>query len=197
MNNRNRIECNVGVTDQKLLRFISEGNKDSNQEKFDIIFDYIYPYISNHVNPKILDIGCRGGFFFDVLYKKGYKKLYGVDISQFSIDTLCRRGYKGCVLDIQEDYLDTEFDITFLIHVLEHTNRPKKVINNIYSMLEDSGLLYVEVPRREKNQNDNDPSHFVRFESFDVLDKNFNKKKWVNLFNDDSKPIRAIYRKVK
>lgn len=193
----NRIECNIGVTDQKLLNFISNGDRDSSQEKFYTIFDYIYPYICRYTAPKILDIGCRGGYFFDVLYNKGYKKLYGVDISQFSIDTLCRKGYDGCVLDIQEEYLNMKFDIVFLIHVLEHTSEPGEVIDNVHNMLIEGGLLYIEVPRREKGQNDNDPSHFVRFESFDMLDKNFSKKKWVNLSNDDSKPIRAIYRKVK
>lgn len=199
-NNHDRIQKNIEVTDSKLLKFMENDGKDPGQDKFYIVFEYIEPYLAyfnliRKNNPAILDIGCRGGFFFDILKEKGYTNLYGIDISEKSIDILIEKGYRGEVLDIQKCTLDKEFDVIFLIHTLEHTSSPKDVISNIYSMLDKNGLLYIEVPRREEEQRDNDSSHFIRFKSFNDLDENFNKGKWVNIKNNDDKPIRAIYEK--
>jgi hypothetical protein len=59
-----------------------------------------------------------------------------------------------------------------MCHVLEHTKYPDKALRNVSYMLNNSGLLYIEVPRRERGK-DNDPSHFYQFNNFEKLNSFF------------------------
>lgn len=97
---------------------------------------------------KILDIGCLGGPLLLSLKKKGFKNIYGLDLSKRSIAVCKKRGLKNVfVMDATKtDFKNEEFDVIIASDVLEHIKNDKKAIFEWNRILKPKGRLLVFVP---------------------------------------------------
>lgn len=99
---------------------------------------------------KIIDVGsAKGGFLF-FLKKNGYENLRAIELLPECVNYIRVNGisaYEGSADSIPVP--DHSVDIIVLSHVLEHIIDLKPVIEEIFRVLSDSGLIYVEVPTLE------------------------------------------------
>ncbi len=98
-----------------------------------------------------LDIGCGEGFAVAFFKKKGFSVL-GLD---YSIDGIKKQNPEiendvmfGDIYDNIEILLNSgrQFDIVNMDNVLEHVMDPKILLQKIYNVLSDNGVLFVKVP---------------------------------------------------
>jgi 2-polyprenyl-3-methyl-5-hydroxy-6-metoxy-1,4-benzoquinol methylase len=102
-------------------------------------------------NKKILDIGCRDGFFSFYAEKKGAKEIIGIDnnISKGAVELLIPyfnsrvKMYEKNLYDLEiKDF--GQFDIILFFGVLYHLRDPFSAIKKCSDLLFDSGLLLIE-----------------------------------------------------
>lgn len=114
-------------------------------------YENLYKIFRNYIKPKgrILDGGCATGGFLDFLNKKGFKKLYGFDISDKFIkasknkNKFCFR--QGSVVNIPFSQSDS-FELVILDQVLEHIVNPQAAFKEIKRVLSPGGILCISVP---------------------------------------------------
>lgn len=145
----------------------------------------------------LLDVGARDGVFLDILTKHGFKDVYGIDISPEAVEIMKKKGYKCHVDDAQELKLSNTYGTIVLSHCLEHCAQVQKVVDNMYDLLEEGGIIYVEVPLQPKEPVPTVWAHFYCFESLEDLLSFFHKDKWVVKKSVvENKAIRVIFEKI-
>ena len=98
----------------------------------------------------VLDLGCGEGYCLTLIPKA--KKIVGVDISKVALkraNTLIKSRNIDAALefgDAQNPSMDEKFDKILCSEVLEHVPDPRKVMKNVYSLLNSNGLLVVSIP---------------------------------------------------
>ena len=119
---------------------------DDYQNYFKKIIDYLIPRLEDK-NASIMDIGCSTGCLLNMLKEKGYTNLLGVDPSPVCAKTV-KELYKidAVVNNIANLNIDKKFDLIILSAVLEHLVDFNGSLNKIKSLLNEGGLLFVEVP---------------------------------------------------
>jgi len=115
------------------------------------IFRLLRSYKIFLLKPKaksILDIGSGRGWMLYFLKKYfKYERTAGTQIAEnaylFSKEKLKLEIYNKDLLELS---LDGKFDVITLWHVLEHVENPEGYIEKIHELLNDDGVLYIEVP---------------------------------------------------
>jgi 2-polyprenyl-3-methyl-5-hydroxy-6-metoxy-1,4-benzoquinol methylase len=99
------------------------------------------------VSLDILDVGCGSGENSAALAAKGHR-LHGVDLSQAAIEKYRRRGFDGCVCDIESglDFPNASFDAVFCSEVIEHMTSPEILAAEMSRVLKPGGLLVLSTP---------------------------------------------------
>ncbi|MFH2058490.1 MAG: class I SAM-dependent methyltransferase [Pseudomonadota bacterium] len=112
---------------------------------------------------EVLDIGCATAGFLNIL--KGHvKKVRGIELYKPHVEFAKNNLDLNVELKDIDEIKDERFDTICMFHVLEHIPEPISFIKKTYEMLNDGGMLILEVP------NINDPLISV----FDVAPyKNF------------------------
>ncbi len=100
----------------------------------------------------ILDVGCNGGLFANLLAKGG-RKVVGLDISS-SFLRHAHRLYRGTIDFVLGDaqmlpFPKDVFDGISCLEVLEHVIMPEKVIREIFRVLKPGGKAIFMVPNEE------------------------------------------------
>jgi 2-polyprenyl-3-methyl-5-hydroxy-6-metoxy-1,4-benzoquinol methylase len=160
--------------------------------------------IEKHLEPfgkeaKILDVGTRDGAFLDLFKEYGYSDLYGVDIYDKSIEIVKEKGYRGKVEDAMHLNLGERFDLIVMSHVLEHCPVINLVVKNANKHLKKNGLLFVEVPRQNKQKLPTKDGHYFCFSTLQELIDKFDKKKWKLLESFQNKQrtrLKVLLRKI-
>ena len=104
----------------------------------------------SQVNGSVLDIGCDGGNLTEIVAgKTGARQVVGIDISQESVaysrNKLPRVHF--AVGHAEElPFRDGTFDMIFCSEVLEHVERPDKLLAEMKRCLKEDGYAIVEVP---------------------------------------------------
>jgi 2-polyprenyl-3-methyl-5-hydroxy-6-metoxy-1,4-benzoquinol methylase len=96
---------------------------------------------------KLLDIGCGNGLFIKTASEAGYE-CYGIDVSKKALE-FASKEFELSVSDKKVENLINEnkkFDVITLWHVLEHFWNPIDELKKIRSLLNDNGILFLEVP---------------------------------------------------
>ena len=98
------------------------------------------------ISPKRhLDVGCSSGVFMEKIHGLYGCESVGVEPGHLFRDYSISQGV-NVVEDISQ--VTGKFDFITLSHVLEHLVNPLEMLSNIWDLLEDDGLFYVEVPHR-------------------------------------------------
>jgi 2-polyprenyl-3-methyl-5-hydroxy-6-metoxy-1,4-benzoquinol methylase len=97
--------------------------------------------ISKHTS--ILDVGCGSGHYLYKLKRYGFDNLLGVD-PYIKEDIRYENGLtvkKGELSDVEG-----KFDIIMLHHSLEHMEKQKETLAQIFAMLENGGMCLIRIP---------------------------------------------------
>jgi SAM-dependent methyltransferase len=97
---------------------------------------------------KIIDLGCSGGLLIDFLKKKGYRNIFGIDISREAILECRKNGIKDTFVRncINTKFKDEEFDILIASDILEHIETDSEALEEWNRILKTNGILIVFVP---------------------------------------------------
>lgn len=99
---------------------------------------------------RFLDIGCGVGHYLE-LAKKHFEELYGVEPSVSSAKIAQEQGF-SVIHDFFHDGLRFEsgFDAISIIEVLEHLEQPAVLFEQASRLLNENGILLVEVPNGQR-----------------------------------------------
>lgn len=121
----------------------------------------------------ILDIGCGLGNHCFSLLNYSPREVYGFDISKETIDLLNTftdkinfRNIDICKDDISQ--LKNKFSIIFSSDVYEHVDDPQLMLDNVYAMLKEGGVVSITFP----NLDDHGHNQLISIKEFtDKLDR--------------------------
>jgi 2-polyprenyl-3-methyl-5-hydroxy-6-metoxy-1,4-benzoquinol methylase len=136
--------------------YIRKGEFDFRAE---VVLRHVAPFIESRQTDKsmlrILDIGCSEGSVLRALKVK-YKdqvETHGiepsVEYSKFAAEYSKANIFSGTLesyINFGKPMPDSEFDLITLNHVLEHFSNPGRQLEIARSLLDDSGILFIEVP---------------------------------------------------
>jgi SAM-dependent methyltransferase len=101
---------------------------------------------------KILDVGCGIGFWLVEFWERGYRNIYGIDISPRSIELARKRcTLYGATAHIsvgnaeQMQFADASFDHVNCFGVIHHTPHPQDAVREIYRVLKPGGTAGIAV----------------------------------------------------
>lgn len=98
---------------------------------------------------KILEIGCGAGQFMQCLSDNKLDGT-GIELGTESYE-FCKSKNLNVINTSIEDFApETKFDVIVSFHVLEHIRSPKEFMKKCHSLLNEGGLLYLEVPNLHK-----------------------------------------------
>jgi 2-polyprenyl-3-methyl-5-hydroxy-6-metoxy-1,4-benzoquinol methylase len=119
--------------------------------RFNRYFHYIKKYGKMDLNSWVLDVGCGPGPLEVYLKKYGFQNVYAVDYAEEGLK-IARNNtpeYEYFLYDVKEiDVLFTEkkFDLVFCCQVLEHIPDYRKVLQNMFDLLNKAGLMILSTP---------------------------------------------------
>lgn len=96
----------------------------------------------------VCDIGCGGGVFLSRMQKIGLTPT-GLDPSPVSGDAVRKKEiefHAGTAEDLPAALVQRKFDVVSMFQSLEHCRRPSLAVANAASLLDDDGLLVIDVP---------------------------------------------------
>jgi ubiquinone/menaquinone biosynthesis C-methylase UbiE len=147
---------------------------------------------------KILDIGCAGGHLLNFLKKRGFKNLYGVDISETAIKETKSKGIQNATVQdsINTNFKENTFDFIIASDILEHIKEDSKAIEEYQRILKKGGKLIVFVPafRFLWSEHDEICHHFRRYKKQELKELISNKLqiKRISFWNFTLFPIISI-----
>lgn len=95
----------------------------------------------------ILDVGAANGGLLLALRTLGFKNLTGLDPSKVCVSNMESSGLQAVLGGIFPHLpISGKFDCIVLTHVLEHLYDVLGGLENILSLLNEGGILYIEVP---------------------------------------------------
>lgn len=117
---------------------------------------WLYPKLCKHIRGRTLDLGCGIGDF--LRYRVG---TVGVDINPSTVEWCKQQGLNA--YHMHNDLLPFEeasFDSVVLDNVLEHLSKPQPLLNEIFRVLRQSGILVIGVPGKRGFASDSDHKVF-------------------------------------
>lgn len=113
--------------------------------RYNGIIDRIEKFINK--DSSIADIGCAKGGLLRTFQEHGYTNLYGIEASYDAVENLKQyniEGKKSSISDIIN--FNKKFDVVILSQVLEHIYDLENVKYILDNILNDNGILYIDVP---------------------------------------------------
>jgi 2-polyprenyl-3-methyl-5-hydroxy-6-metoxy-1,4-benzoquinol methylase len=92
----------------------------------------------------LLDVGAGSGEFTYLAQRAGFKSK-GVE-PNIGYSEYARSEYSCNVITAEIDHIEGKYNVVTIFHVLEHLPDPIKAFKKLYYLLEENGLLFVEVP---------------------------------------------------
>ncbi len=111
--------------------------------------EHIRQYLSN--SSKILDIGCGNGTLLLLIQKYGDPswQLYANELNQSCVDHLNNNNVTAYSCDYSALKFEGEIDFIILNQVIEHFDRPDKLLSYCNKFLKPGGHIYIETPSTE------------------------------------------------
>jgi len=139
---------------------------------------------------KILELGCTYGYLFKHL--KGYKNLFGIDISKHAINVAKTLNQKAIfeTQDVQDlKFPKNNFDLILAIDVLEHLPNPKKGIQEISKVLKPNGILIISTPNPDSYSHKIKKKQWFAYKDPTHISIH-NKEYWLNLLKTNNFRIK-------
>lgn len=102
---------------------------------------------NNIASGKLLDVGAGGGEFTYVSSQLGFDST-GIELN-IGYSNYAKDQYQANVKTGQLADVDGKFDVITMFHVMEHIPDPIKTFKKLYDLLNEDGLLFIEVPNIE------------------------------------------------
>lgn len=124
--------------------------KESEQmlNKWERTYELIVKHFPSNFTGTVLEIGCATANGLSLFKSRGWDVL-GIDPSA----TAAKIAHDLYEIEVISGVFDSEilvdrgpFDVIILSHVLEHLLSPEIILNDIKNLLDDKGLIYIEVP---------------------------------------------------
>jgi len=113
---------------------------------------------NNVTSGKLLDVGAGGGEFTYVSSHLGFDST-GIE-PNIGYSNYAKDQYQANVKTGQLDDIDDKFDVITMFHVMEHIPNPIKTFKKLYDLLNEDGLLFIEVPNIESFSQSPDNTFF-------------------------------------
>jgi 2-polyprenyl-3-methyl-5-hydroxy-6-metoxy-1,4-benzoquinol methylase len=96
---------------------------------------------------RLLDIGCGVGLFLDEAKRNGFD-VEGVELSKWARDYAKERFNIKALYKTFDDarFQNKCFDVIVMLDVIEHLEDPKTMLNEIWRILKNDGVLYISTP---------------------------------------------------
>jgi len=94
---------------------------------------------------KLLDIGCSIGTFLEVAKEYGYD-CYGIDLNKQAIAAAKQKGLNVRVANIENNKINSKFDIIVMNDLIEHVTDPVKTMQIANKLLKKSGIIFLVTP---------------------------------------------------
>ncbi len=124
-------------------------------EQKDYTKEYLIPYFSKHIprftSMKTLEIGCAEGGLIVALKELGLDAR-GIELSNDRAELGNKMAGNSNIIvgDITDPELVTKigekFDLIIMREVIEHLHEKERAFNNLYSLLNDGGYLFISFP---------------------------------------------------
>ncbi len=155
----------------------ADRKRGGNKCKFASVLDEL-PHLQDKT---LLDVGCFNGNFYNFLFDSGrdIKKFVGIDHSDKLIETAKTRfpWQEWQVSDYSNlPFENDSFDIVTAMEILEHIDQPEKLIEELFRVCKDSGIVVITSPNKDLVD---DPEHVWRYEMSDIF--NFLSKYSTNI----------------
>jgi SAM-dependent methyltransferase len=121
---------------------------------FRFIIEKIRDVTRRYLSPDqrhVIDIGCGPGYVLAQIAPGGYE-CFGIDFNPDVVRVANEHFKIKAKVARVEDLLAVEarYDLALLIHVLEHVEDPAGLLKNIYQLLKPSGVLFIDLPNRNR-----------------------------------------------
>ncbi len=179
MEAKNKIFTDEGVS--RFLEFLTR-IKDETYPEYPMevhekisnqVIDKIVKELRLPAYSKILDVGCGQGLALKRFTDYGLSPI-GITLNETDLKVCKKNGYEVYMMD--QSFLrfgDSEFDLLWARHVLEHSVFPFYTLHEYKRVLKKNAVLYVEVPGAET-----DAVHELNKNHYSVLTKTM----WKALF---------------
>jgi len=102
-------------------------------------------FILNKQNLKMLDYGGYNGFLSFAFNQKNKINSFVADLDPQGLKMAKFLGSE--IINIKNETIkELDFDLITFVHVLEHLDNPKSILENLKNNLSKNGILYAEVP---------------------------------------------------
>jgi 2-polyprenyl-3-methyl-5-hydroxy-6-metoxy-1,4-benzoquinol methylase len=113
------------------------------------LYQELYRILADKPAAKVLDIGCATGITYKHLPHREQYSLHGLEYVPEFLSVLAERGIEGKYCDINTDsfpYEDELFDVVVCTGIIEHTFKPKHLLNESVRVLKPGGVLMLATP---------------------------------------------------
>lgn len=141
--------CGLGKTENLKVQN-GEYHRDESYIEEEKLFENIFEKRVNRIikfvkKGKVLEIGCSTGLLLSLFKKNGWE-VKGVEISKKSAEKAREKGIEVISTPFEQAQFSEKFDLVILNHTLEHLERPMEVLKKVNIMLNEKGILFVDVP---------------------------------------------------
>lgn len=144
---------NYSTTDEASDYELTKGSKYPSLRKlYHLLSGDVDPrdFVEISGNQRILDYGCGYGAYLVDFHNAGTRAC-GIEVAPAVVDSCRERGLDVRLApdDGRIPFNDREFDVIYLMQVLEHLPNPDKFLSELNRTLKTNGQLYVAVPNSE------------------------------------------------
>lgn len=98
---------------------------------------------------RLLDVGCGNGDFLKLAQSAGWE-VKGIDFDPIAVAEAHRSGLDVVLGDLEKIKLDRKkYDWITCSHVLEHVHSPLELLKSLHQLLNEDGVLWLQVPNIE------------------------------------------------
>lgn len=151
------------MTDTRTDELFESGAGMASADNYaDWTFDLFRPYCRG----RVLEVGCGVGTFTRRVLTTPVTSVLSIDISEAAVER-CRRSLADHRLEIRHADVrgvSGAFDLVICMNVLEHIDDDRSALSHMWSMVRESGTLFLLVP-----------AHQALFASFDAESGHFRR----------------------
>lgn len=128
--------------------------KDLEQETDRTYIDVIKPWVIKRINEcmsddiSVLDIGCGCGYLTNAVYRAGFPKIKGVDISPKAIE-YARSRYSDIAFECCDicDYVSSsKYDVCLCVMTLNNMSNIERFFSSLRQLVSDTGKVLLVIP---------------------------------------------------